>query len=156
MTELLYSVERAYPVSLSALWNAWVDSAALEEWYHPTDLSVVPGSVVSDAHPGGLWTVAVDVPAHNFVAYFFGWYAKVDEGRMLEHTLSYTQDESEFLQRDESAPFHTIRVDFETRGPDAWARFSQYGEMPPEQIPQTKAGMESYFDSLGAYLGSRA
>ena len=90
MNNLLYAVEREYPVTLATLWNAWVDAEALQDWYHPTDLAVQPGSVTSDPQVGGWWTVAVDVP--------------------------------------------------------------QFGEMPAEQIPQTKAGMESYFDSLDEYL----
>ena len=57
--EFLYSVEREYPVPIEKLWHAWTDAAALEQWYSPTDLSVVPGSVVSDPVVGGWWTVAV-------------------------------------------------------------------------------------------------
>jgi len=33
-----------------------------------------------------------------------------------------------------------------------WVRFAQYGEMPADQATMAQAGMESYFDSLGAYL----
>ena len=31
-------------------------------------------------------------------------------------------------------------------------KFSQYGELPEDQAVQAQAGMESYFDSLAAYL----
>jgi uncharacterized protein YndB with AHSA1/START domain len=93
VNNLLYSVEREYPVAVETLWNAWVEADALEDWYHPTDLAVLPGSVA---------------------------------------------------------------VDFEPRGDGAWVRFSQYGEMPAEQVPQTKAGMESYFDSLDEFLSRTA
>lgn len=44
----LYSVEREYPVAVSALWDAWMDADALQSWYSPTDLKVVPGSVTSE------------------------------------------------------------------------------------------------------------
>jgi hypothetical protein len=43
-------------------------------------------------------------------------------------------------------------VEFENRSGKTWVKFSQFGEMPAEQIPQTQAGMESYFDSLEVYL----
>jgi hypothetical protein len=33
-------------------------------------------------------------------------------------------------------------------------KFSQYGELPPGQAVQAQAGMESYFDSLEAYLSA--
>ena len=59
MNNLLYSVEREYPVAVETLWNAWVEADALEDWYHPTDLAVLPGSVTSDATVGGWWTVSV-------------------------------------------------------------------------------------------------
>ena len=49
----LYAVERSYPVSLERLWSAWTEAVELEKWYSPTDLSVVPGTVVSECHEGG-------------------------------------------------------------------------------------------------------
>ena len=154
MGDFLYSVEREFDIPIDILWAAWTDPVALEAWYHPTDLSVVPGSVVSDPVVGGWWTVAVDVSAHGFVAYFYGRYQAVVENARLEHTLDYTQSAEEFAARDESAPHHLIRVEFEARAFRSWVRFSQYGEMPESEAIQAQAGMESYFDSLEAYLTS--
>lgn len=155
MRNVLYSVEREYPVTISTLWNAWLDADALEDWYHPTDLTVQPGSVTSDPVVGGWWTVGVDVPEHGFSAYFYGRYTEMQPMRLFEHTLAYTQDAEEFVVRNEDVPTHVILVEFEERGDRSWCKFTQYGEMPEEQIPRTKAGMESYFDSLDEYL-SRA
>lgn len=149
----LYEVERTYPFPVHVLWDAWTDPGALEQWYSPVDLAVVPGSVVSDPVVGGLWTVGVDVPQFDMVAYFFGRYREVDALHRFEHTLHYTQSAEEFAARDESTEFHLVAVDFAERVPgETWVRWTQVGEMPEEQIAQTKAGMESYFDSLGAYL----
>ena len=152
MTEPLYTVEREFPVTIDVLWKAWTDPVQLEAWYHPTDLSNVRGSVVSDPVVGGWWTVAVDVPSHGFVAYFYGRYTEVDVNRRLVHTLAYTQSEVEFEQRDESAPHHLIVLDFEDRGASSWVRFSQIGEMPAEQVELTRQGTSSYFDSLEQFL----
>lgn len=152
MDDFLYSVERELDIPIEILWAAWTDPVALEAWYHPTDLSVVPGSVISDAVEGGLWTVAVDVPAHGFVAYFYGRYTVVVENARLEHTMAYTQSADEFAARDESAPHHRILVEFETRGFRSWVKFSQFGDLPEREAVQAQAGMESYFDSLEAYL----
>ena len=156
MTGFLYAVEREYPVTVQQLWNAWVGPTALEDWYHPTDLTVVPGSVTSNPSVGGWWTVAVAVPEYGVNAYFFGRYTAVEQHRQLIHTLHYTQDEQEFVARDESTPHHLIHIDFEERESVSWVRFTQFGEMPAEQIPQTKDGMESYFDSLDEYLSRAA
>lgn len=155
MRSFLYAVEREYPVALEVLWQAWVDPIALESWYSPTDLKVVPGSVTSDASVGGAWTVGVDVSQFGFNAYFFGRYTVVEDQKKLAHTLHYTQSEEEFAARDETTEFHVIEIDFEPRGGNAWVRFSQFGEMPAEEALRAKAGMESYFDNLGKYL-SRA
>ena len=152
MSNFLYSVEREYPVSISKLWDAWTDSAALQNWYHPVGLSCVPGTVENNSVVGGIWTVSVDVPDHGFVAYFYGEYTEVVAHQLMRHTMSYTQSESEFKARDMSAPHHEVVLDFETRGNSAWVKFSQFGEMPESQIEQTKAGMESYFDSLQQFL----
>ncbi len=66
----LYSVEREYAHPIETVWHAWTDAAALEAWYHPTDLANVPGSSKSDAVIGGRWAIAVDVPAFNMVSCF--------------------------------------------------------------------------------------
>ena len=84
----LYSVERELDLPIDILWAAWTDPVALEAWYHPTDLSVVPGSVTSEAAAGGVWSVAVNVPAVGVVAYFYGRYTAVVENARLEHTMA--------------------------------------------------------------------
>lgn len=148
----LYTVERTYAHDVDVLWRAWTDAAALQQWYAPVDLTVVPDSVVSDAVVGGWWTVGVDVPSHGFVAWFFGRYTDVEPGRRFEHTLHYTQDEGEFRQRDVTTEHHLVAVDFEPSDDGTLVRWQQFGEMPAEQVDATRAGMESYFDSLERYL----
>ncbi len=150
--EKLYSVEREYPVAISQLWSAWMDVAALEKWYSPTDLSVVPGSVVSEPFDGGWWTVGVDVSQHGFNAYFWGKYSELAVNKKIVHTLHYSQDVAEFAARDLNTEAHRIEIDFEERGENSWVRFTQYGQLPEGQAEQAKAGMESYFDNLGLFL----
>lgn len=148
----LYSVEREYPVAVAALWHAWMDESALQDWYSPTDLSVVPGSVVSEPTVGGWWTVAVDVSAHGFNAYFFGKYSELIENKKIVHSMNYTQDVAEFNARVIDDLAHRIEIDFEDRGGKSWVSFTQFGELPADQAEGAKAGMESYFDNLGRYL----
>ena len=150
--DFLYSVEREFLASVDRVWNAWVDADALQEWYHPTDLANVVDSAQSDATVGGVWAVAVDVPAHNFAAYFFGRYTVVVDHIKLEHTMCYTESAEEFVARSDDAPHHLVVVDFESRGEKTWVKFSQFGELPEDHAPQAQAGMESYFDSLAAFL----
>lgn len=148
----LYFVEREFDVSIDTLWSAWTSVASLEQWYSPTDLSVVPGSVVSENQVGGRWAVGVDVSAHGFNAYFWGRYSEVLPNKKLVHTLCYSQDEKEFLERDDNAPAHTIVVDFEDRDGRSWCKFTQFGEMPAEQVEMTRQGTTSYFDNLEKFL----
>jgi uncharacterized protein YndB with AHSA1/START domain len=148
----LYSVEREYPVAVSKLWSAWMEADALQLWYSPTDLSVVPGSVVSEPIVGGWWTVAVDVSAHGFNAYFWGTYSEIEVNKKIVHTLSYSQDATEFAARVITADAHVIHIDFEDRGASSWVSFTQFGDLPADQAEGAKAGMESYFDNLGIYL----
>ena len=96
--------------------------------------------------------MAIDVPQFNFVAYFYGQYQAIETNRQLKHTLHYTQSADEFALRDMSTENHLIVIDFDDRGDSSWVRFSQFGEMPDGQAEQAQAGMESYFDSLGAFL----
>jgi uncharacterized protein YndB with AHSA1/START domain len=156
MEDLAYSVERAYPVSIQTLWEAWADPKALEVWYSPTELKVIPGSVASEVHPGGLWTVGVDVSQYGFNAYFFGSYTEVVEHKKLVHTMNYTQSLEEFNARVETADHHVIVLDFEERGSGSWVRFSQFGVLPEGEAEQAKAGMESYLDNLGKYLSQNS
>ena len=148
----LYAVERKYPVAVKALWDAWMDADALQVWYSPTDLKVVPGSVVSEPFNGGWWTVGVDVSQFGFNAYFFGTYSELSENKRIVHSMNYTQDAAEFAARVITPDAHTIHIDFEDRGANSWVRFTQFGELPAEQAEGAKAGMESYFDNLGFYL----
>ncbi len=148
----LYSVEREYPVKVSQLWHAWMDEAALQSWYSPTDLAVVAGSVTSEPIVGGWWTVGVDVSAHGFNAYFFGTYSELIENKKIVHSMNYTQDVNEFKARVQTDDAHRIEIDFEDRGENSWVRFTQFGELPAEQAEGAKTGMESYFDNLGVYL----
>ena len=152
MARELYFVEREYPVSIDRLWRAWTTASELEEWYHPTVLSVVPGSATSEPQVGGRWAIAVDVPMNDLVAYFWGRYSVVEEHRRLEHSLSYSQDELEFAVRDDNAPAHQIVIDFAETDGGARVRFTQFGDMPDEQIEATRMGMSSYFDSLENFL----
>ena len=156
MNEFLYSVEREYPVSIETLWQAWTDAASLQQWYHPVDLSCLPNSVENHAEVGGIWSVSVDVPQHGFVAYFYGLYTEVQQFELMTHTMIYTQSAEEWNARNMSVPHHDVVLDFEDRNGKSWVKFSQFGEMPTEQIELTKAGMESYFDSLAIYLEGNA
>jgi uncharacterized protein YndB with AHSA1/START domain len=152
MSEFLYSVEREFAVPIDTMWHAWTDAASLEEWYCPTVLSVLPGSVVSEPTVGGWWTVAVDVPDNGFVAYFFGKYNEVVDKSRLVHSLNYTQDVTEFAARVETPNRHIIEIDIESRGGKTWARFAQFGELPDGEAEHAQAGMESYFDNLEIFL----
>lgn len=152
MDNFLYSVEREFDIPVEVLWDAWVDPVALEAWYHPLDLSCVPGSVVSDPIDEGEWSVAVDVPDYGFVAHFYGRYTAVVPHKRLDHTMHYTQSADEFAQRDESTEFHVVRIEFDNRGMRSWVKFTQFGEMPESEAARAQEGMESYVDSLERFL----
>ena len=149
----LYSVEREYAQPMSRIWEAWTDAAQLEAWYHPTVLTNVPGSSVSEVHVGGAWAIAVDVPEAGFQSCFWGTYTAVEPHALLEHTMHYSQDVAEFAAKDLTGEFAKIVVTFEERPSGSWVKFSQFGELPEEHIPLAQAGMESYFQSLADFLG---
>ncbi len=148
----LYSVEREFPLSVERIWKAWTDASELEAWYHPTELDSVKGATASDLTIGGLWSCGVDVPAHNFAAYFYGKYTKIIENELIEHTMHYTQSAEEFAVKDFTTPSHLIVIEFQDRGAKAWVKFSQYGELPDGEEKQAQAGMNSYLESLAHFL----
>lgn len=148
----LYSVEREFGHPVQRLWQAWTDARELEQWYHPTDLLNVLGTTVSEARVGGWWTVAVDVPTHGFVAYFFGQYTAMETEERLEHSMHFVQSREEFDARDLTSPSATVVVEFAPTSTGTIVKFSQFGEMPEEQIARTQEGMESYFQSLANFL----
>ena len=148
----LYSVEREYPVSIERLWNAWTDASELVAWYFPTDLSSTKGATRSEVEIGGLWACGVEVPEHNFTAYFFGKYTSIVPNQLLEHTLHYTTSAEEFAAKDFSSESHLIRIEFEDRGASSWSKFSQFGELPEGQAEMAQAGMNSYLESLARHL----
>ena len=95
----LYSVEREYTQPMSRIWEAWTDAAQLEAWYHPTVLANVPGSSVSEPVVGGAWAIAVDVPEAGFQSCFWGTYTALEPGKLIEHTMYYSQDPAEFAAK---------------------------------------------------------
>ena len=153
--DFLYSVEREYDFPIEKLWEAWTKADDLESWYHPTDLSNVSGLTTSEPKIGGKWSVAVAVPAHNLVAYFYGIYTEVDFHQKLEHTMLYTESLEDFQVKDLGKDFHKVIVEFREHGSKTWVKFSQYGELPEGQAELAKAGMESYFDSLANFLAQK-
>jgi uncharacterized protein YndB with AHSA1/START domain len=148
----LYFVEREFDVSINQLWSAWTDASALEKWHSPTDLTVVPGSAVSENFVGGRWAIAVDVSAHGFNAYFWVRYSEVELHKKLVHTLCYSQDSKEFEEKNDETPAHMVVIDFEQREGLSWCRFTQFGEMPEEQAEMSRQGMMSYSDNLEKFL----
>ena len=150
----LYFVERTYQFPVERLWAAWTNSAELEKWYCPVFLTVVPGSATSEAVVGGTWAIAVDVSENGFNAYFWGKYSEVEANQKLVHDLNYSQDELEFALREPRADAHRIEIDFTPTDGGTTVRFSQFGEMDPEQAEASREGMESYFDNLETFLSS--
>lgn len=150
--DLLYSVEREYPVSIDRLWKAWTDAAELEAWYFPTDLNSTKGATESVLEVDGLWSCGVDVAAHGFTAYFYGKYTKIVHNELLEHTLHYTTSAEDFAKKDFSTESHLIRIEFEDRGSSSWSKFLQFGELPEGQAEMAEAGMNSYLESLANHL----
>jgi uncharacterized protein YndB with AHSA1/START domain len=150
----LYSVEREFPATIEKLWSAWTEATKLEKWYHGIPHSSTKDATSSDLHIGGLWSCGVDVPEHNFVAYFFGKYTRIETLKLIEHTLHYTQSKDEFDAKNFETPSHLIVLNFEDRGNASWVKFSQFGELPEGQASQAQEGMESYLDSLAQFLAN--
>lgn len=153
---LLYSVEREFPVSIDRLWRAWVSAKELQHWYCPVFLTVVPGSAESDARVGGNWAIGVDVSANGFNAYFWGTYKEVIKNQRLSHTMCYSQDPLEFALRPDQPDAHLVTIDFEQLNGSSSARFSQHGDLTPEEAEAAREGIESYFDNLELFLDSRS
>jgi uncharacterized protein YndB with AHSA1/START domain len=150
--DFLYAVEREVQHSLDTLWNAFTDTDALQAWYHPTMLNAVAGATLSEAHVDGKWHCAIEVPMDGSVHCFYGRYTAVEPKKYLEHTMHYTVNLDDFKARDESTPFHIVKIEFEDRGDKSFVRWAQYGEMPEAQIEMTRQGMSNYLDSLELFL----
>lgn len=150
--EPAYSVEREFDIPREILWAAWTDPDALAVWYHGVGMTSVPGSVQSDAKIGGAWSVAIDVPEFEFVAYFYGEYTTVVDQARLERTMFYTQSVDEFNAKDMTLEHHNIRIEFEAKDFRSWVKYSQFGDLPESEALQAQAEAESLFDSLSDYL----
>jgi uncharacterized protein YndB with AHSA1/START domain len=72
----------------------------------------------------------------------------------LVHDLNYSQDELEFALREPRDDAHRIEIDFTPTEAGTTVRFSQFGEMDPEQAEASREGMESYFDNLETHLNT--
>jgi uncharacterized protein YndB with AHSA1/START domain len=154
MNQPLYSVGREYPVSISRLWRAWTEASELQQWYSGYGFEIVPDSATSESIVGGPWSIAIDVSANGFIAYFWGKYTEVEFQKKLVHTMHYSHDELEFNLRSDDIAFHLIRIDFEDREASSFLKFQQFGDLDAEEAEAAKDGMESYLDSLENFLKS--
>lgn len=153
MDNLAYSVSRVFDATVQDLWACWTDPVQLENWYSPTDLTVVPGSAVSQLVVGGLWAIAVDASSYGHIAYFYGTYSEIRPLEKIVHSLHYTQSLREFELKDMDSESHQIHITFEPDSDGVKVEFAQYGEMDPDQAKMAQAGMTSYFDNLERHLG---
>ena len=152
--DFLYAVERELDVSVETLWNAFTDTEALQAWYHPTMLNSVAGATLSEPWVDGKWQCAIEVPVDGSEHCFYGRYTEVEPLKFLEHTMHYTVDTEAFEKRDERTDFHIVKIEFEARGNKSFVRWSQFGELPEDQIEMTREGMNNYLESLELYLAS--
>ena len=101
---------------------------------------------------GGFWSATVVVPMDGSSHHFFGYFTEVIENSSLKYTMLYATDETLEEARKEEGPSHRVELSFEDLGKETRLTFAQFGELPEDQIPLAKAGMESYFDSLAAFV----
>ena len=69
--------------------------------------------------------------------------------------MNYTQSLDEFKKRVSSPDEHLIQLEFKEVEGGSWVSFTQFGQMPAEQIALTRAGTSSYFDNLGKFLAAK-
>ena len=145
-----------FDVPVNVMWSAWTTASALEAWCRPTELSVVPGSATSEATVGGAWSIGIDASKFGFTPYFYGQYTEVVPHERLRHTMHDTESAEAFAAAEKTTPFHEIEIDFSEDEGGTTVTFRQIGDLPDDEAARAKAGMESYFDSLAAYLAEAA
>lgn len=148
----LYEVHRVLKAPVNRVWNAWTDADQLASWYGPVGFTSPRDSVKVDPVVGGFWSATVVVPIDGSAHHFFGYFTDVEENSFLTYTMFYATDETLEEVRKEEGPYHTVQLNFDDLGQETRLSFAQFGELPAEQIPMTKAGMESYFDSLASFI----
>lgn len=124
--------------------------AVLQSWHHPQDLAAVAGSALSEPCVGGKWSVGIDASQYGVVPSFSGRYLEVKPFELLRHTMQYTESAEAFLAADASTEFHEVTITFRESFGGTEVSFPQFGTLSDGEAAQAQAGMESYFDSLGA------
>lgn len=66
--------------------------------------------------------------------------------------MFYATDETLEEARKEEGPSHRVELSFDDLGLETRLSFVQFSELPEDQIPLAKVGMESYFDSLASFV----
>ncbi len=152
MSEHLYTVEREFAVPVGALYLAWADADQLATWYGPEGFTSPRESVTMEPVVGGRWSATVVVPMDGSKHHFYGEILAAVPDEQLDYSMLYTNDDAVFNARDLSGPAHRVELRFATRGDRSWMSFSQFGELPEGMAEGAKSGMESYFNSLEAFL----
>lgn len=149
---LAYEVSRVLDAPVSRVWGAWINADQLASWYGPVGFTTPRESVMVEPVVNGRWSATVIVPMDGSAHHFFGHFTEVIENSSLKYTMFYATDETLDEAKEEKGPHHEVDLTFEDLGDQTRLTFAQFGELPEDQIPLAKAGMESYFDSLAAFV----
>ena len=139
-------LERTYPASADAVFDAWTSAAVLRRWFHAdTDWETTEASV--DLRVGGAVRVVMFDPHEERAHGGGGHYTEVERPRRLAFTWTWDGDDRETL----------IEIDFEEVAGGTAVRFVHSNLRDLESARSHERGWNECFDNLArALAGARA
>ncbi|HWG84804.1 MAG TPA: SRPBCC domain-containing protein [Deinococcales bacterium] len=138
-----FTVTRRFPVPRERVFDAWTRPELFARWFGTEAVDVPLESVVLDARVGGEWRAVMYLPDDSRI----NWVGEYTEVRPPER-LAFTMSD------DPSAPAgDPITVDLrEVAGGTEMTVTQPRGDFSDEQVEQTIAGYNGFFDAMEKVL----
>ena len=141
------SANRTFHVSPQRAYDAWTTPEQFAYWFGTDQVTIPLDTVKMDLRPGGKWAAQMHLPDGNVINWV-GEYRELDPGNRIAMTITDQPDDPAQA---------LLEVDFnpESDGDTNVAITQEAPGFSAEQIKQTEAGYNSFFDSMATLFERR-
>jgi uncharacterized protein YndB with AHSA1/START domain len=140
------TITRVFDAPRARVWAEWTEPERFADWFGGRETEIPLASVSMDVRPGGSWRATMLVGPDRNEIRWRGEYLEVVPPERLVLTFSDQPD---------SDAFELVTVVLVDLGDDRTEmRFSQVGNLPPQQYERAGSGWGVFFDAMAERLSA--
>jgi uncharacterized protein YndB with AHSA1/START domain len=137
-------ITRVFEAPRERVWREWTDPASFADWYGGAESEVPVDTVSMDVREGGEWRATMFAGPNRREIQWKGEYREVAEPERLVFTVTDQPD-------DDARELVTVEL-VDLGGDRTEMRFSQRGQMTPEQYERAGSGWGTFFGRMDERL----